>query len=75
MSATIADVRARARHLFRTDQSASAFLNLPCAALRGVPAELAVHGRVDEVIAYLVRLECEAPPETLEDRLPGSRGT
>jgi hypothetical protein len=75
MAATIEEVRARARHLFRTDQSATAFLNLPCAALRGVPAELAEHGRVDEVITYLVRLECEAPPEALEDRLPGGRGT
>ncbi len=75
MSATLDDVRARATHLFRTEQGAEAFLSLPCAALHGVPAELARHGRADEVLAYLLRLEAAAPPEALESWVPGSRGS
>jgi hypothetical protein len=73
MSATIEDVSARARHLFRTEQSASAFLNLPCIALGGVPADLAMHGHAKEVLFYLGCLEIAAPPEP-EDWVPGYRG-
>ena len=73
MSATIEDVSARARHLFRTEQSASAFLNTPCVALGGVPAELVMCGRAKEVLFYLECLESAAPPERPEDWVLGYR--
>jgi hypothetical protein len=73
MSATIEDVGARARHLFRTEQSADAFLNVPCVALGGVPAELAMRGHAKEVLFYIRCLENAAPPETPEDWVPGYR--
>ncbi len=72
MSATIEDVRARAMHLFRTEEGASAFLNLHCRALGGVPAELAAHGGADQVLTFLFELEHAAPPDPLEDHVPGS---
>lgn len=74
MSATIVEIRARAKHLFRTEQGAEAFLNLPCSALQGVPVELAARGHADEVVAYLVRLEHTAPPRLQRESIPGSRG-
>jgi hypothetical protein len=73
MSATIEDVRAQALRLFRTEQSANAFLNVACTALGGVPAELATHGRALEVLFYLECLEDAAPPGKPEDRVPGYR--
>ncbi len=73
MRATIEDVRARALHLFRTEQGADAFLNAPCRALDGVPIELARSGRSAEVLFYLDRLEQRAPPDASGDRVPGYR--
>ena len=70
---TIGDVRALALRLFRTEQSASAFLNAPCSALDGIPIELARSGRAAEVFFYLDRLERRAPPGTPEDWVPGYR--
>jgi hypothetical protein len=67
------DVSARARHLFRTEQGANAFLNTPCIALGGVPAELARRGRAKEVLFYLGCLESAAPPERPEDWVLGYR--
>lgn len=73
MSATIEDVRARALRIFRTEQSANAFLGVACAALGGVPAELATHGHALEVLFYLECLENAAPPGRPGDRVPGYR--
>ncbi len=73
MRATVEDVCAQARRLFRTKQGADAFLNAPCVALDGVPLELATSGRAAEVLFYLERLENVAPAERPEDRVPGSR--
>lgn len=73
VSATIEDVRARALRLFRTEQSANAFLDLACTALGGVPAELAAHGHALEVLFYLECLEHVAPPGKPLDRVPGYR--
>jgi len=74
VSATIEDVRARAKHLFRTEQSADAFLNVPCKQLGGVPVELANHGHADRVLSYLEHLEERAPPDTPDWWAPGYRG-
>ncbi len=73
MRATIEDVRAQALRLFRTEQSANAFLHAPCAALDGVPLELALSGRAAEVLFYLERLERRAPAEMPGDTVPGYR--
>jgi len=73
MRAPIEEVRARARHLFRTEQSADAFLNVACKQLGGVPSELAAQGHADRVIAYLEHLEEQAPPDKPEWWAPGYR--
>jgi len=71
MGASLEDVRAQALRLFRTEQSASAFLDAHCAALDGVPRELVASGRAAEVLFYLERLEHFAPAERQGDRVPG----
>ena len=73
MRATIENVHARARNLFRTDQSASAFLSAPCSALGGVPLELARNGRAAEVLFYLDRLVDRAPADPPLEWVPGYR--
>ncbi len=73
VGAGIEEVVARARHLFRTEQSANAFLHARCKALGGVPAELAAQGRAEWVLAFLRRLEDAAPAERPEDMVPGYR--
>lgn len=73
MRATIEDVRAQALRLFRTEQSANAFLTAPCSALDGVPIELAENGRAAEVLFYLERLEVFAPPRGPVHWVPGYR--
>ena len=57
------EVRAAAQRVFRTRQAVDAFLTLPCPALGGKPEELVEAGRETEVLAFLDRLEHEAPPE------------
>lgn len=49
--------------VFRTRQAANAFLSLPCPALGGAPLDLVRSGREHEVLAFLDKLEREAPPE------------
>lgn len=73
MRTTVEDVCAQARRLFRTEQGAEAFLRAPCAALGGVPIELATSGRAAEVLFYLERLEAFAPAAALEEGVPGYR--
>lgn len=73
MSATLEHVRTQALRLFRTEQGASAFLDAHCAALDGVPRELASSGRAAAVLFYLERLERFAPAEGQGDRVPGYR--
>ncbi len=73
MRTTVADVCAQALRLFRTEQSANAFLHAPCAALDGVPIELAMSGRAAEVLFYLERLEDMAPPQAPGEGVPGYR--
>jgi hypothetical protein len=58
------EIRAAAMRVFRTKQAASAFLTLPCPALGASPEELVRSGRENEVLAFLDRLEREAPAET-----------
>lgn len=53
-----------AMRIFRTRQAADAFLTLPCPALGGTPTELVRSGRENEVLAFLDKLEREAPAET-----------
>jgi hypothetical protein len=55
------EIEAAAMRVFRTRQAAMAFLTLPCPALGAVPSQLAQSGREDEVLAFLDRLEREAP--------------
>ncbi len=57
------EVRAAAVRVFRTRQAVDAFLTLPCPALGGKPEKLVEAGRENEVLAFLDRLEREAPPE------------
>ncbi len=57
------EVRVAAQRVFRTRQAVDAFLTLPCPALGGTPEELVEAGRDGEVLAFLDRLEHEAPPE------------
>lgn len=57
------EVRAAARRIFRTDQAAKGFLASPIHDLGGTPMELTRSGRADEVLAYLARLEREAPAQ------------
>ncbi len=57
------DIRAAAMRVLRTRQAADAFLSLPCPALGAAPADLVKSGRENEVLAFLDRLEREAPPE------------
>jgi hypothetical protein len=71
MRASLEDVRAQALRLFRTEQSATAFLSAHCLALDGVPIELAMSGRAAEVLFYLERLENFAPARPPVDRVPG----
>ncbi len=73
MRTTVEDVCAQALRLFRTEQSANAFLHAPCAALGGVPIELAMGGRAAEVLFYLDRLERAAPAGGRRDWVPGYR--
>jgi hypothetical protein len=47
--------------VFRTKQAADAFLTLPCPALGASPSELVESGRENEVLAFLDKLENEAP--------------
>ncbi len=61
MSANEDAVRAAAMRLFRTKQAADAFLTLPCPALGGSPMALLDAGREKEVLAFLDKLEREAP--------------
>ena len=63
-------VRAAATHLFRTQQAANAFLESRCPALGGVPLKLVKEGRTEEVLAFIEKLEKDAPaPPTSLDRL------
>ncbi len=57
------EIRAAAMRVFRTRQAADAFLTLPCPALGAAPAALVKSGRENEVLAFLDKLEREAPPE------------
>jgi hypothetical protein len=57
------EIREAAMRVFRTPQAAKAFLTVPCPALGGTPAELIRSGRENEVLAFLDKLEREAPPE------------
>ncbi|HET6438178.1 MAG TPA: antitoxin Xre/MbcA/ParS toxin-binding domain-containing protein [Anaeromyxobacter sp.] len=62
MSATEEEIQAAARKVFRTDQGAKAFLNVPCPALGGGTAkELIARGRGAEVLAFLEKLAVQAP--------------
>jgi hypothetical protein len=71
--AGVDDVRAQALRLFRTRQGAEAFLHAPCAALDGVPIELAEGGRAAAVLFYLERLERFASPGARGEWVPGYR--
>jgi hypothetical protein len=73
VSGSIEDVRARALRLFRTRQSAEAFLQAPCTALDGVPIELAAGGRAASVLFYLERLELRASRVRRTEWVPGYR--
>ncbi len=64
MSSSEEQIRAAAMRVFRTRQAADAFLTLPCPALGAVPNELVKSGREGEVLAFLERLEHDAPAET-----------
>jgi hypothetical protein len=55
-------IRTAALRVFRTRQAVDAFLALPCPALGGTPEALAKSGRGNEVLAFLDKLEHEAPP-------------
>ena len=73
VGASVDEVRAQALRLFRTRQSAEAFLHAPCAALDGVPLDLATRGRASAVLFYLQRLERFAAAEARSDWVPGYR--
>ena len=63
MSASEEQIHAAARKVFRTDQGAKAFLNVPCPALGGQTAkQMIAQGRGDEVLTLLEKLAVEAPP-------------
>lgn len=55
-------VREAAIRVFRTPQGADAFLTLRCPALGDTPRALVEAGRANEVLAFLDKLEHEAPP-------------
>lgn len=73
MGATLEDVRAVARRVFRTEQSAEAFLRAPCVKLGGAPIDLAASGRATEVLFFLERLERFAP--ATPGQVPGYRSS
>lgn len=58
------EVLAAATRVFRTTQAARAFLALPTPEFGGeTPQELVRTGREADVLAFLARLEQEAPPQ------------
>jgi len=62
-----AEVRAAALRGVRTAPAADAFWRLPCPGLDGTAEELVRAGRGDEVLAFLARLEQEAPARSAKD--------
>lgn len=73
MSAIEDQVRAAALRLFRTEKAAEAFLEIKAPALGGAPLELVRAGRGGEVLAFLDKLEREAPaaPSSMERLFSG----
>jgi len=65
-----------AMRVFRTRQAAHAFMTVPCPALGGAPKQLVESGREDEVLAFLAKLEHDAPapPATLDKIFAGWLG-
>ncbi len=60
--AHIEEIRAAAEKVFRTSQAVDAFLSLRSPVLGDTPLALAESGRTAEVLAFLEKLEREAPP-------------